>query len=106
MVTHQTAMDVRPKFFHLITDCIPCHLCYPNIDIAAECPGAGMVGIGDCCGNDITENFRVVALSFSSIRARNQDSGPCIPGAVEKASRSHLVEAWILFLKGDSPSRQ
>ena len=90
------AMNVRPKFFHLETDDIPPNLCCPNIDTAAERPGAGVVGIGDGCGDATTEDFRKVELSFSRVRACNHSPQSSIPGTVEKTAFSQLVVAGIL----------
>ena len=61
------AMNIGPKFFHLEADDIPPDLCCPNIGTAAERPGAGVVGIGDGCGDATTEDFRKVELSFSRV---------------------------------------
>ena len=96
VMAHKKAMNVRPKFFHLVTDGIPPNLCSPDINIATERPGAGMIRIGDCRGHAITEDFREVELSFSRVRARNQNPGAGVPGTVEEPSLSHLVEARVL----------
>ena len=64
VIAHKKAVKVRPKFFHFVTDGIPRNLCSPNIKIAMERSGAGMIRIGDCRGHAITENFREVELIF------------------------------------------
>ena len=97
MVVHKKAMKVRPKFFQLVTGGIPRNLCSPNIDIAAERPGAGMICIGNCRGHAITEKFREVELSFSQVRARKQNPCAGVPGPVEEPACSHLVEARVLM---------
>ena len=65
VIAHKKAMNVRPKFFHLVTDSIPPNLCSPDIKIATEGPGAGMIRIGDCRGHAIAEKFGEVELSFA-----------------------------------------
>ena len=57
-------MNVRPKLFQLVTGGIQQYLCAQNVGAACERMGAGMVRIGEACGQAITEEFGEVELSF------------------------------------------
>jgi len=55
-----------------------------------------MVGIGDSRGHDIAKKFGIVDLRSTGVGPRHQYSRAGIPGAVEKPSSSHFVEARVL----------
>ena len=64
LAAQKKTTNVRPKLFQLVTEGIHQNLCAQNVGVACERMGAGMVRIGEACGQAITEEFGEVELFF------------------------------------------
>src|SRR5208337_3482019 len=96
VAAQKKTLNVRPKFFHLITDGIPPNLFPPNRQGGTHRPGPGMVDIRDACGGAATEDFREVELVFPRIRADDHNPQAGVFNTVKEASFAQLEVARIL----------